>query len=158
MMLRLAGVGDSEKNKNEIEVADEDGVASVSNAKRMLKWLAEGVRRTLELDSGSDTAKDVSALLTLLLTSMGQVYIETSLDATADQALVQETAKTEPDLSYLPDLLLLSPISCHVSSTLFSFALQNRILLSDELWKHRQNRRLKESSKGLILLCGVPFS
>jgi hypothetical protein len=102
MMLRLAGIRDSEKNKNEIEVVDEDGVASVSNAKRMLKWLAEGVRRTLELDSGSDTAKDVSALLNLLLTSMGQVYIETSLDATADHALIQETSKTEPDLAYLP--------------------------------------------------------
>jgi hypothetical protein len=102
MMLRLAGVGDSEKNKNEIEVADEDGVLSVSNAKRMLKWLAEGVRRTLELDSGSDTAKDVSALLNLLLTSMGQVYIETALYATADQAIMQESSKTEPDLAYLP--------------------------------------------------------
>lgn len=102
MMLRLAGVGDSDKNKNEIEVVDADGVASVSNAKRMLKWLAEGVRRTLELDSGSETAKDVSALLNLLLVSMGQVYIETSLDATIDQAVAQETSRTEPDLSYLP--------------------------------------------------------
>ena len=104
MMLRVAGLRDTEKNKNEIEVSDEDGVLSIPNAKRMLKWLAEGVRRTLELGSGSDTPKDVSALLNLLLTSMGQVYIETSLDAAVDLALVQKDSKTEPDLAYLPAL------------------------------------------------------
>jgi len=106
MMLRVAGLRDvdNNNNKNEIEVTDEDGVLSIPNAKRMLKWLAEGVRRALELGSGSDTPKDVSALLNLLLMSMGQVYIETALDAAADQALTQESAKTEPDLAYLPSL------------------------------------------------------
>jgi len=105
MMLRVAGLREVEdKNKNEIEVTDEDGVLSIPNAKRMLKWLAEGVRRALELGSGSDTPKDVAALLNLLLTSMGQVYIETSLDAAAEKATAQETIKTEPDLTYLPSL------------------------------------------------------
>jgi len=104
MMLRVAGLRDTDKNKNEIEVTDEDGVLSIPNAKRMLKWLAEGVRRALELGSGSDTPKDVSALLNLLLTSMGQVYVETALDAAADQATAQETTKTEPDIAYLPSL------------------------------------------------------
>lgn len=103
MMLRVAGVGDTEK-KNEIEVSDEDGSLSVANAKRMLKWLAEGVRRALELGSGAETPKDVSALLTLLLTSMGQVYIETALDAASDQAVSQESSKVEPELAYLPTL------------------------------------------------------
>jgi hypothetical protein len=102
MMLRVAGLRDTDKNKNEIEVSEEDGVLSIPNAKRMLRWLAEGVRRALELGSGSETPRDVSALLHLLLTSMGQVYIETALDAAADQATAQETAKTEPDLAYLP--------------------------------------------------------
>jgi hypothetical protein len=104
MMLRVAGVRDTEHNKNEIEVSEEDGTVSIANAKRMLKWLAEGVRRALELGSGSDTPKDVSALLNLLLTSMGQVYIETALDAAADQALSQENSKNEPDLAYLPSV------------------------------------------------------
>lgn len=104
MMLRVAGLRDTDKNKNEIEVSEDDGILSIPNAKRMLKWLAEGVRRALELGSGSDTPKDVSALLNLLLTSMGQVYIETALDAAADQALSQENTKTEPDLAYLPSL------------------------------------------------------
>ena len=104
MMLRVAGLRDTDKNKNEIEVSEDDGVLSIPNAKRMLKWLAEGVRRALELGSGSDTPKDVSALLNLLLTSMGQVYIESALDAAADQALAQENTKTEPDLAYLPSL------------------------------------------------------
>jgi hypothetical protein len=104
MMLRVAGLRDTDKNKNEIEVSEDDGVLSIPNAKRMLRWLAEGVRRALELGSGSDTPKDVSALLNLLLTAMGQVYIETALDAAADQALSQETTKIEPDLAYLPSL------------------------------------------------------
>lgn len=104
MMLRVAGLRDTDKNKNEIEVTDEDGILSVPNAKRMLKWLAEGVRRALELGTGSDTPKDVSALLNLLLTSMGQVYIETALDAAADQALSQETMRNEPDLNYFPSI------------------------------------------------------
>lgn len=103
MMLRVAGLKANE-NKNEIEVSEEDGVLSIPNAKRMLKWLAESVRRTLELGGGSDTPKDVSVLLNMLLTSMGQVYVETALDAANDQALVQETSKTEPDLAYFPSL------------------------------------------------------
>jgi len=104
MMLRVAGLRDQDNNKNEIEVTDEDGVLSIGNAKRMLKWLAEGVRRALEMGSGTDTPKDVSALLNLLLTSMGQVYIETALDAAIEQAQSQENIKTEPELAYLPSL------------------------------------------------------
>ncbi|EKJ79393.1 hypothetical protein HYE67_009242 [Fusarium culmorum] len=105
MMLRVAGVQDKDKdNKNEIEVSEEDGALSVANAKRMLKWLAESVQRTLELGSQTDTPKDVNTLLNLLLTSLGQVYIETTLDAAIDQISVQENTKTEPDLSYLPTI------------------------------------------------------
>lgn len=104
MMLRVAGLRDLDNNKNEIEVTDEDGVIRVANAKRMLKWLAEGVRRALEMGSGSDTPKDVSALLNLLLSSMGEVYIETALEAAADSAAAQENIKTEPDLAYLPSV------------------------------------------------------
>lgn len=103
MMLRVAGVKAND-NKNEIEVSEQDGVLSIPNAKRMLKWLAEGVRRVLELGNAIDTPKDVSSLLTLLLTSIGQVYVETSLEAAAEAALAQENAKTEPDLSYFPSI------------------------------------------------------
>ncbi|OAA64449.1 exocyst complex component [Niveomyces insectorum RCEF 264] len=103
MMLRVAGIQDTDK-KNEIEVADEDGVLSTANAKRMIKWLAESVRRTLELGSTTDTPKDVSVLLGLLLTTMGRVYVETALEAALDVATSQESAKTEPDLGYLPSV------------------------------------------------------
>lgn len=105
MMLRVAGLRDTDNNKNEIEVTEEDGALSVPNAKRMMKWLAEGVRRALELGNGSDTPKDVQALLNLLLTSIGQVYIETALDSILDQATSQENSRTEPNLEYLPSLL-----------------------------------------------------
>ncbi len=102
MMLRVAGLRDNDKNKNEIEVEEADGGLSVANAKRMLTWLAESVRRTLELGSPSDTPKDVATLLNLLMTNMGHVYIETSLDAALEKATAQENAKAEPDLSYVP--------------------------------------------------------
>lgn len=101
IMLRVAGVKDKD-NKNEIEVSDEDGTLSLANAKRMLKWLAESVQRTLELGSSTETPKDVNVLLYLLLTSMGEVYVQTGLDATHYTATVLENAKQEPDLSYLP--------------------------------------------------------
>ncbi|CAG9939259.1 unnamed protein product [Clonostachys rosea f. rosea IK726] len=100
MMLRVAGIVDRE-NKNEIEVSDEDGTLSISNAKRMLKWLAESVQRTLELGSQAETPKDVNVLLSLLLTNMGEVYIHTSLDAAFYQASFLENSKTEPDMSYM---------------------------------------------------------
>ena len=80
---RVAGLKDSEnaKTETEIEVSDEDGVLSSTNAKRMLKWLAEAVGRGLELNSGNETAKDVSILLGLLINNMGEIYLETALDA-----------------------------------------------------------------------------
>lgn len=104
MMLRVAGVKDNSGDKNEIEVSEEDGVLSVKVAQRMMKWLAESVRRTLELGTPSDTAKDVNSLLSLLLTSMGQVYVETALDAALDTSTSLENSKVEPDMSYLPSL------------------------------------------------------
>ncbi|KAL1842557.1 hypothetical protein VTJ49DRAFT_3349 [Mycothermus thermophilus] len=104
-MLRVAGIQDGAAgNKNDIDVSDQDGVLSVAYAKRMIGWLAESVRRTLEMGSASDTPKDVNVLLNLLLTTVGQVYVETALDAALDQASAQDNAKTEPDLSYLPNL------------------------------------------------------
>ena len=83
MLLRVAGLKDSEhaNTQTEIAVSEQDGVLSSANAKRMLKWLAEAVGRGLELSSGNETSKDVSALLNLLLTHMGEIYLETALDA-----------------------------------------------------------------------------
>ncbi|KAI9761126.1 MAG: Exocyst complex component 5 [Geoglossum simile] len=104
MLLRLAGLKNADQKHNEIEVTEQDGVLSVANAKRMLRWLAEGVGRGLELSGGNETPKDVSALLNLLLANMGEIYIETALDAAYDAAVTQETSKTEPDLSYFPNL------------------------------------------------------
>ena len=106
MLLRVAGLKDSEsaKTQTEIEVTEQDGVLRVDNAKRMLKWLAEAVGRGLELSGGNETARDVSTLLQLLFTNMGEIYVETALDAAIDIASAQETSKTEPDLSYLIEL------------------------------------------------------
>lgn len=83
MLLRLARLKDSEsaKAQAEIEITDEDGVLDTANARRMLKWLAEAVGRGLELSVGNETAKEIHALLNLLLTNMAEIYIETTLDA-----------------------------------------------------------------------------
>lgn len=83
MLLRVAGLKDTDtaKRQTETELREEDGRLSTINAKRMLKWLAEAVGRGLELSGGNETPKDVSALLDILLTHMGELYIETALDA-----------------------------------------------------------------------------
>lgn len=129
MMLRVAGLRDTDNNKNDIDVDEADGFLSVANAKRMMTWLAESVRRTLELGSPSDTPKDVATLLNLLMTSMGHVYIETALDAAYEKASSQENAKTEPDLSYLPSLrpavTITSIMSRFINSVLIRLAESN---------------------------------
>lgn len=65
----------------ETDFSEDDGVINTTNAKRMLRWLAEAVGRGLELSGGSETPKDVLALLDLLLTHMGTQYVEIALDA-----------------------------------------------------------------------------
>ena len=123
MLLRVAGLKDidSAKKQNDTDFSEQDGLLSTSNTKRMLRWLAEAVGRLLELSSGNETSKDVSALLDLLLTHMGELYVETALEAydrshsmivrnianyvsANDAAAAQENAKNEPDLSYLENL------------------------------------------------------
>jgi hypothetical protein len=80
-LLRIAGLKEDQQEKKDIEVTDEDGKLSLATAKRMLKWLAEGVGRGLELSPGNETPKDVQNLLNLLLQQMGEIYLETALDA-----------------------------------------------------------------------------
>lgn len=81
MLIRIAGLKEDQSDKKDIEPTEEDGKLSLSTAKRMLKWLAEGVGRGLELSPGNETPKDVQNLLNLLLTHMGEIYLETALDA-----------------------------------------------------------------------------
>ncbi|KAF2874858.1 exocyst complex component Sec10-like protein [Massariosphaeria phaeospora] len=110
MLLRIAGLKEDHTDKKDIDVTEEDGKLSLSTAKRMLKWLAEGVGRGLELSPGNETPKDVQNLLNLLLTHMGEIYLETALDAASDHAAAQETLKTPPDLTHLPSLHTITTI------------------------------------------------
>ena len=109
-MLRLAGLQDKEQStstgQKEVEVTEEDGQLSLPFTKRMLKWLAEGVGRGLELaGGGNETPKEVRELLNLLLANMGEIYLETALDAANDAAAAAESnTRTEPDLTYITDL------------------------------------------------------
>jgi exocyst complex component 5 len=104
MLLSVAGVKNTENARPDIEISEEDGRLSLAYAKRMLKWLAEGVRRGLELSGGTETPKDVQALLSLLLSNMGDNYISLALDSALDSATTAESAKKEPDVTYLGHL------------------------------------------------------
>jgi len=108
MLLRIAGLHDKEhgaQGQKEIDVTDEDGQLSLPFTKRMLKWLAEGVGRGLELASSSnETPKEIRELLHLLIANMGEIYLETALDAANDSAAAAENPRSEPDLSYITDL------------------------------------------------------
>ncbi|CAN9104673.1 unnamed protein product [Alternaria alternata] len=106
-LLRIAGLKEDQQEKKDIEVTDEDGKLSLPVAKRMLKWLAEGVGRGLELSPGNETPKDVQILLNLLLRQMGEIYLETALDASCRFAgELQDT----PDLTHLPSLHAITTI------------------------------------------------
>ncbi|KAL4802634.1 exocyst complex component Sec10-like protein [Aspergillus unguis] len=96
----LKETGDVAK-PNEIRLTEENGQPSISYAKRMLKWLAEAVGRGLELSMNNETPKDMFALLNLLLSTMGEGYLEVCLDAALEVASSQESGKVEPDFAYL---------------------------------------------------------
>ena len=103
LLARIAGI-QTTSNRNEIEVTETDGELSLPYTKRMLKWLAEAVGRGLELAGGHETPKDVRELLTLLISNLGEIYLETELDAAIELATAQENPKSEPDFSYTTDL------------------------------------------------------
>ncbi|KAF1959427.1 exocyst complex component Sec10 [Byssothecium circinans] len=110
MLIRIAGLKEDQTEKKDIETTEEDGRLSLPAAKRMLKWLAEGVGRGLELSPSNDTPKDVQNLLNLLLTHMGEMYLETALDAASEHAAAQENSKNPPDLTHLPALNTITTI------------------------------------------------
>ncbi|CAG8167994.1 unnamed protein product [Penicillium olsonii] len=103
VLLSVAKIGDTLETTRltEIKLSEENGQPNLSDAKRMLKWLAEAVGRGLELSVNSDTPKDVSAMLNLLLVTMGDGYVDVCLDAALEAATSQESGKAEPDFSYL---------------------------------------------------------
>ncbi|KAL4757169.1 exocyst subunit SEC10 [Aspergillus foveolatus] len=86
---------------NDIIFTEEDGQPSISYAKRMLKWLAEAVGRGLELNMNNETPKDMATFLNLLLSIMGEGYLEVCLDAALEAAATQESGKVEPDFAFL---------------------------------------------------------
>ncbi|QKX53933.1 uncharacterized protein TRUGW13939_01013, partial [Talaromyces rugulosus] len=106
ILLRIAGLKNSGDGARpaEPEFTDADGLLSIDYVKRMLKWLAEGVGRGLELSVSSETPKDVASLLNLLLLMMAESYVDVALDAALEAAAAQENVKTEPDFSYLQSL------------------------------------------------------
>lgn len=105
-LLRVAGLGkEKDASTGTDVVTDEDGQLSLPFTKRMLKWLAEAVGRSLELSTSLETPKEIRELLHLLLANVGEIYLETALDAAVDAATQAEaSSKTEPDLSYITDL------------------------------------------------------
>lgn len=154
MMLKVAGIK-SHENKNEIEVSEDDGMLSIPNAKRMLKWLAEGVRRALELSASTDTPKDVSVLLNTLLSNMAQVYVDTALDAAYDQAVSQESFKAEPDLAYLlslrPAITITNLMSRFINTVLIRLAESNTVVRREMESKTRDSIRGIEDKTSSVI-------
>jgi exocyst complex component 5 len=157
MLLRVAGLTsvDETKNKNDIKVDPIDGELSISNAKRMLKWLAEGVGRGMELSGGSETPKDVAAMLTLLLANMGEIYVETSLEAAGEAASSQENVKVDPDLSYLPSVRTATTITqlmlYVVNTVLMPLAASNLTVRRDMEKSTSQTSNRIEEKTSLVL-------
>ncbi|KIV92659.1 hypothetical protein PV10_03932 [Exophiala mesophila] len=117
ILLSVAGLNSSDnKVQPEVEFSEADGRLHVAFARRILKWLAEGVRRGLELGGGSEIPRDVAALLNLILKNLLTDYVEVSLEAAADAATTAESGKKEPDLSYLSSLGLAVHITHLVQS------------------------------------------
>ncbi|KAK5691444.1 Exocyst complex component 5 [Elasticomyces elasticus] len=113
MLLRIAGLHEREHaggvgGGKEVDVTDEDGQLNLGTTKRMLKWLAEGVGRSLELAAGggAETPREVRELLHLLVANVGEIYLETALDSLGDAAAAAEAATkgTEPELGFLGEL------------------------------------------------------
>ncbi|KAL4783872.1 exocyst complex component Sec10-like protein [Aspergillus varians] len=104
VLIQVAGLKESNDlaKPSDIRFTEEDGQPSISYAKRMLKWLAEAVGRGLELSMNNETPKDMFTLLNLLLSIMGEGYLEICLDAALEAATTQESGKAEPDFAYLP--------------------------------------------------------
>ncbi|KAF2118526.1 exocyst complex component Sec10-like protein [Lophiotrema nucula] len=143
MLLRIAGVKEDPSNKPDIEVTEEDGKVSLATAKRMLKWLAEGVGRGLELSPGNETPKDVQNLLNLLLTHMGEIYLETALDSASAHVASQENLKTPPDLTHLPSLHTITTILHLLQQTMTTILLP---LCRPNLTIHREIEKSTSST------------
>ena len=95
--------GAADKLGGLLNATEADGTLSIATAKRMLRWLAEAVGRSLELSPSSDTPKDVLTFLTLLIDHMRKTYLETALDAALESA-ESAAGKNEPDLSYFAEV------------------------------------------------------
>ncbi|PWW74402.1 exocyst complex component Sec10 [Tuber magnatum] len=105
---RIIGLDRTKSGKgghlSDVILANSDGQLNVEFAKRMLKWLAEGVGRSLELSTPADTPKDVSALLNILIDHMRTTYLDTALDAYSAQETAEQQTKGEPDLTYFLEM------------------------------------------------------
>ena len=134
MLMRVARLknSDSARKQMDTEVNEQDGMLDVSIARRMLRWLAEAVGRGLELSGGNETPKDVSAMLDLLLTHMGSLYVEVSLDAANDAATAQDNSRNEPDFTYLENLnaaiTILHLMATCINAVLIPLAASNTIV------------------------------
>ncbi|KAF3911626.1 hypothetical protein AA313_de0201379 [Arthrobotrys entomopaga] len=159
-LLRLAGLGSfREKNLKddkitEIELNEADGQLSIDTSKRMLKWLAESIGRSLEIGSSADMPKDASAFLAILLENVG-LYIETGLESCEDFALTAELAKNEPDISYFSELKSASVILGLMHKTIHTALIplaQNSLVIRREmsLASHRFFIKIEERINQVI--------
>lgn len=86
--------------EEELELSEADGQIKTTNIKRMLKWHAEAVGRSVELSGGQETARDALALLTVLFDFVAKDYLEVWLDRALDELIATDN-RNEPEFSCL---------------------------------------------------------
>lgn len=118
-LLRLAGIERKNsvardareyRDEPEVEFLPADGELKLDNIKRMLKWHAEAVGRSVELSSGQETARDALALMTVLFDFVVKDYVEIWLDRALDK-LIASDSRAEPDFECFPGIREATSIS-----------------------------------------------
>ncbi|KAG6868166.1 hypothetical protein C0993_006834 [Termitomyces sp. T159_Od127] len=110
-LMRLGGIN-TNQDRLEEPVREEDGLLSVGIAGKMLKWHAEAVGRCIELSSPNDNAKNTFTLLRVLAEAIGNAYLGAALE-TAQLRLEAADTKTEPSLQSLSVIQSIDLI-CHL--------------------------------------------
>lgn len=117
-LLRLAGIERKSSvareardvGEQEIELNPADGELKTAYIKRMLKWHAEAVSRSVELSSGQETARDALALMSILFDIVVNAYLELWLDRVLDDTIATD-ARAEPDFAFFAGIKEATTIS-----------------------------------------------
>lgn len=145
---------DSRQEEPEFEVSASDANLKVDAVKRMLKWHAEAIGRTVELTSGVEIARDALALMVLLFDFVARDYMETWLDRALDDLIAADT-RIEPEFLCFPGIRDATAISrllySYVDTVLIPLAGTNLSIRREMLQRQQSNtKRLDGKINALV--------